>query len=317
MQPVHCPICKSKIVNEVVETYQKYTLYWCTACDLQWWHPMEDPGVSFYEETCCVSRDAFSFADELGWDHRQFFRYLPKTGGRLLDIGCRTGHFLYEVKRRRPALQAVGLDFDKEAVEVAKDYYRLSEAYAMSLEEFCAQNPMGGFDIVTSFQVLEHQWDPVSFLGRVRELLVPGGYVVLGVPNRNTWGAPLCWDYPPMHFTRWSVQALRLFLQKYGFSVVLIHEPPISFSQTRALISFKINFLGRLEGAAVSGFKKTVSENRGLNGHPVLERMARRGFGVLRLFRKGILFTPTLFLCAAGRAASKKGQQLFCIAKKE
>ncbi|MDO8137819.1 MAG: class I SAM-dependent methyltransferase, partial [Candidatus Brocadiales bacterium] len=171
-----------------MKRYQEYTLYWCTTCDLQWWHPLENPGASFYEETHCISRDAFSFADELSSGHQQFFRYLPKRKGRLLDIGCREGYFLYEVKRRGLALQTFALDFDRRATKVAKNLLGLDNVYNMSLEEFCAKNFERDFDIVTFFQVLEHQWDPVGFLRMIKGLLPPGGYVVLAVPNRNSWG---------------------------------------------------------------------------------------------------------------------------------
>jgi SAM-dependent methyltransferase len=317
MEYILCPVCESEANGEGIERYQKYTLYRCTTCDLQWWHPPENPGASFYEETCCISRDAFSFADELSWEHQQFFRYLPKRKGRLLDIGCRTGQFLYEIKRRGLAFQTVGLDFDKKAVKVAKIFLGPGNVYALSLEEFCAKNLERDFDIVTFFQVLEHQWDPVGFLQMVRKLLPPDGYIILAVPNRDMWGAPFYWDYPPMHLTRWSARALRFFLEKHGFSVTLILDHPVSIPETRAIISYRVNFLRYLESATATRFKNMADEHKNLDNHPTLRKLATVGLGILRLLRKGILFTPALFLCTVGRVSSRKGQEIFCIARKE
>lgn len=319
MQCVRCPVCGSVSNNQEVERYRKYTLYWCTACDLQWWHPLENPGGSFYEEHY-VMRSIPSSSDDPGWDQQQFFRYLPKKSGKLLDIGCGMGNFLCEVKRRGLAFQVSGLDFDRNAVETAKKSFGLDNVYAMSLEEFCAKGSKVGFDVVTFFQVLEHQWDPVGFLERVKESLVPGGYIVLGTPNRNTWEALLSWDYPPIHFTRWSSRSLRSFLEHHGFSVVSILESPPTLPQARALITNKIKFFRHLEDATARGFKKMVVETRHLDDHLTLSESIRRVLGilfsVLRLLRKGILFVPALFLCTMWRLSSKRGYCLFCIAKK-
>lgn len=317
MEYIRCPACESEPQGEGIGRYQKYTLYWCSTCDLQWWHPLENPGASFYEETCCISRDAFSFVDELSWEHKQFFRYLPKRKGRLLDIGCRTGQFLYEIKRRGLAFQTTGLDFDKKAIEVAKRLLGPGNVYVMSLEEFCTGNSEKDFDMVTLFQVLEHQWDPVGFLQMVKELLPPGGYVILAVPNRDMWQAPFYWDYPPMHLTRWSVRALRFFLEKYGFSVTLILDHPVSIPEARAIISERVNLLKYLESATAVGFEKIIVEHRNLGNYPALRKLTTVGLGILRLFRKGVLLAPALLLCTVGRASSRKGQEIFCIARKE
>lgn len=311
MEYIRCPVCESEPTGKGIKRYQKYTLYWCATCDLQWWHPLESAGAKFYEETCCISRDALSFADELSWEHQQFFRYLPKRKGRLLDIGCRTGHFLYEVKRRAPAFQTAGLDFDKKAIEVAKVLLGFCNVYAMSLEEFLAKNFERGFDIVTFFQVLEHQGDPVGFLRTVRELLPPEGYIILGVPNRNMWGAPYHWDYPPMHLTRWSINALRFFLEKHGFSVTSILDHAVLIPEARAIISYRVNFLRYLEDTTFMGFKKIVEYK-----NPALGKLATVGLGILRLLRKGILFAPALCLCTMGRVSSKRGANIFCVARK-
>lgn len=312
MQYIRCPVCKSESDNKEMERYREYTLYWCTACDLQWWHPMYNPGAGSYEE---VLRDVFSLTDELRWEHWQFFRHLPARKGGLLDIGCGTGRFLHEIKRRGLALQTSGLDLDGKAVKVARNSFGLNDVYNISLEEFCAKNPGKGFDIVTFFQVLEHQCDPVGFLAKVRGLLMPGCYIVLGVPNRHTWGNPVYSDQPPIHFTRWSTNALRFFLEKQGFSVVLIKESPVTFFEARELISSRINLLRHLEDTTVQKFEKVAVEHKGLEAHPAFKKLTKTGLSTLRLLKRGVLFTPSLCLSTIGRASSKKGRWLFCIAK--
>jgi SAM-dependent methyltransferase len=316
MQDICCPVCKSESKDDGIERYQRYTLHWCRGCDLQWWHPMENPGANLYENDFRLLRD-FSIAEELGEDHRRFFRYLPKRKGKLLDIDCGRGRFVYEVKRRGLASQVFGLDWDRNSIEVAKTALGLDSVYAMTPEEFLNANLGGGFDIVTFFHVLEHQWDPVAFLRTIRELLSPGGHIALGIPNRNTWGAPFYWDYPPTHLTRWSTKAIRFFLEKYGFSVDLLMEVPASIPEVRDIISSRFNFLRHLEEATALGFKRVAIEAKKPDSHSASKKVARTTLGMLRPLRKGVLFVPSLLFCAILRAFSRNGYYLFYVARKK
>lgn len=312
MQYIQCPVCKSESSSEIGH-YQKYTLHWCTGCDLQWWHPLESLGSSFYEASNVI-RDTFGPGDRLDWAQWQFFRYLPKKKGSLLDIGCGTGRFLYEIKKRKIALQTTGLDFDRNAIEVAKGSFGLDDVHAMPLEEFCDKNSERKFDIITSFHVLEHQCAFVDFLERVKKLLVPGGYVVLGIPNRNMWKNLSewnpWWDSPPHHLTRWSARALHSFVERGGFSVVLVSEAPVSLSYARVLISSSL--LRSIQDATIAGVKKMAEKTQKSKTPSSL----KVSISTLRLLRRAVLFIPTLFVSTLGRASHKKGFELFCIAKK-
>jgi SAM-dependent methyltransferase len=82
----------------------------------------------------------------------------------------------------------------------------------------------GGFDVVTFFHVLEHLDRPEEYLRRARELLDPGGLLVIEVPNCAGIGFRLlgrrhfCFDYPNhlLHFTPTSLERL---LGRSGFRV--------------------------------------------------------------------------------------------------
>ena len=56
------------------------------------------------------------------------------------------------------------------------------------LQSFRSHYPNEVFDIVSFFEVLEHQADPAAFLSEVRACLRPRGFIVLSVPNRNLSG---------------------------------------------------------------------------------------------------------------------------------
>ena len=88
------------------------------------------------------------------------------------------------------------------------------------------------FDIITFFEVLEHQDDPKGFVSKVMRLLKPYGCIAGSVPNRNVPLKDWQWfrdvgDFPPHHFTRWSKRCLEGFLTSMGFEEIFLSHPSI------------------------------------------------------------------------------------------
>jgi SAM-dependent methyltransferase len=103
----------------------------------------------------------------------------PLRGRVIADVGCGGGSFLDCVR---------GLASGTVAVEPMVGYHasladRGHRVYA-SAAAACA-DWSGRVDIAACFSVVEHVDDPLAFLRQIRELLVPGGLVVLSTPNRR------------------------------------------------------------------------------------------------------------------------------------
>jgi SAM-dependent methyltransferase len=121
-----------------------------------------------------------------------------------------------------------GIDFDKKSVENVKRNLGIDTVFAMSLEEFYEYAKERGlkFDVITFFEVLEHQDKPREFLEMVKGLLKEGGYIAGSVPNRERlfvemdWKNYFHWDYPPYHFLRFSKSSLEKALNFSGFKDV-------------------------------------------------------------------------------------------------
>ncbi len=234
-----CPICEFKVSEEsFTERYispfdnQEYKKCECPKCDLHWWEPLRII-PEFYESEIFEMYISFHerVRSKIGFHHRQFFTHFPKNvKGKLLDIGCGDGVFLKEA--RKHGFEVWGIDFDSKSIEMAKKHLGINTLYAMSLEEFYeyTQKENLKFDVITFFEVLEHQDKPKRFLEIVRELLKPGGCIAGSVPNRESILINLHrklqpWiDFPPHHFLRFSKEALENTLKICGFKEIEVYK---------------------------------------------------------------------------------------------
>src|SRR6266849_9923357 len=214
-----CPACDEPIRNPALEKYGKYERFACAACGLELWEPREMPDARWYEQIY-GGRDEELLPLEPG--HKYFLEdAAAPRGGELLDVGCGTGNFLAEA--RDAGYRVTGIELDRNAARFAKERLGLQEVLPLTISEFAAQHPEERFDVVTFFEVLEHQAAPVEFLQKVKACVRPGGVIALSVPNRERWlTGPDVLDYPPNHFLRWNAAALRKFLNTQGFDVLSI-----------------------------------------------------------------------------------------------
>jgi SAM-dependent methyltransferase len=99
--------------------------------------------------------------------------------GRVLDLGCGTGHSFSELSPR----ETVGVDLEASALEGQQ-----RETHAADVRELPFAD--GAFDSVVSIHVIEHVPDPERVLREAERVLVPGGRAIFATPNRLTFGRP-------------------------------------------------------------------------------------------------------------------------------
>ena len=78
----------------------------------------------------------------------------------------------------------------------------------------------GEYDLVASFQVLEHVWDLDAYLGEARRALRPEGWLLL-----STHGSWLYHPHPH-DYRRWTAEGLRREVESRGFRLVRM-EPVV------------------------------------------------------------------------------------------
>ncbi|HVN06753.1 MAG TPA: methyltransferase domain-containing protein [Bryobacteraceae bacterium] len=103
-------------------------------------------------------------------------------GKRVLDAGCGTGYGSAELMKA--ALSVVGVDIAAEAVDYAREHYRLPNL--LFERATCAALPHkdASFDLVVAFEMIEHLADWRAFLSEVRRVLAPTGQFIVSTPNK-------------------------------------------------------------------------------------------------------------------------------------
>ncbi len=179
-------------------------------------------------------------------DRRQWLHLALRLAGsprpaRALDVGCGFGFFLAAL--REHGIPAVGVDLDGRAAAHAREWFGV-DARPGSLAEAAELPPA---DLVSLWEVLEHQPDPAGFLREVGERLAPGGHLVGSVPNAAGIAARLRgvhWRmvHPPAHLHDFGPANLSELLRRTGFrpifvgTVTCMAAPNWSFGVRRAIL---------------------------------------------------------------------------------
>ena len=150
-------------------------------------------------------------------DAANAFRWVPPNV-RVLDIGCGFGESLgYHGTR----------GCDAHGVEADANILRVAQRHGLQVRHGLfdpAHYEPASFDVVTLDQVIEHIADPVRVLRGIRQVLKPGGLLVLSTPNADGWGARLFgrrWIHwhAPYHLQFFSRESMKRAAADAGFTL--------------------------------------------------------------------------------------------------
>jgi len=103
-----------------------------------------------------------------------------KPPGRFLDIGCNAGFILKTAADL--GWEAFGVEPSAPAAEYARETYGLDVKNCI-LEE--AGYKDGFFDVITTFNVIEHVSDPMGHFREIRRIMKDDGLLLIWTPNAS------------------------------------------------------------------------------------------------------------------------------------
>ena len=196
---------------------------------------------------------------------------LPK-GGRMLEVGSYTGMFL-KIARER-GFDVLGVEPSVWASSYARERLQIPTVTG-SAESIPADTKP--FDVVCSWDVLEHVVDPMAQLKQINRRLVPGGIYAFSTLDYGNWYPRLLGERWPwlmdMHLYYFDQKVMKQMLAAAGFRMI----DKRAYSH---IITFEY-FLKKLSALGVP-----IGETaRGLLGRTPLSKLKMRfHFGDIQLY---------------------------------
>lgn len=144
--------------------------------------------------------------------------------GRILEVGCAWGGFLYTLQTN--GFEVAGVDVSTPNIRFAREVLGL-EAFPGELKE--ANWPDDWFDLVFCSHTLEHTLAPWEVITEAWRVLKPGGAFVVLVPNFSAWlreklGKKWAWISPRDHYTHFTPELLSEMLREAGFDLIFLES---------------------------------------------------------------------------------------------
>jgi 2-polyprenyl-3-methyl-5-hydroxy-6-metoxy-1,4-benzoquinol methylase len=144
--------------------------------------PAEHYTRAYFEKWNYADRGLGKFS--MYWFARRYYaalvrQYAPRSGGKLLEMGCGLGHLLGLLQ---DDFQCVGLDLIDYSIEQTRINAPKAEAYQMSADDL-SMFASGSFSVVVALHLIEHLPDPAKTIREVSRILEPGGLWLFATPN--------------------------------------------------------------------------------------------------------------------------------------
>lgn len=161
-----------------------------------------------------------------------------RKNNNLIDLGCSHGLFLEVAKKR--GWNVYGTEYAQESIDYcAKNNITVFKSDKLPAELFKME-----FDVVTSFEVIEHINTPLADMELVKKILRKGGAFYVTTPNFNAISRLVLkqkWnviEYPE-HITYYTPKTLNKLLTNFGFKKQFLVTTGVSlsrFNQSRGIV---------------------------------------------------------------------------------
>jgi 2-polyprenyl-3-methyl-5-hydroxy-6-metoxy-1,4-benzoquinol methylase len=236
-----CPACRGTRFRKLF-TKKAHDFWKCEGCGLERQQPLPSQAdlKAFYEQsyTGGLYKEFASALEIKRLTAAYRFRAIREIcpGQRWLDVGASNGVFVEYLRER--GIDAHGIDLSERAVAQARA--RGLPVEASLPEDYRPERP---FDVVTCFDLIEHAIDPVASMRAIHRLLIPGGKVVITLPNqgsaiRRVMGPRWFFYIPEEHLHYFNPSNIRRLMARTGFETERVGPIAKPLSYRYSLVQF-------------------------------------------------------------------------------
>jgi 2-polyprenyl-3-methyl-5-hydroxy-6-metoxy-1,4-benzoquinol methylase len=184
-------------------------IYKCPVTQYRFYYPATLAGDErFYIEMQVLGeRSGQTYYRTNGFDHQFAFKAIADNS-EVLEIGTGNGSFMKSLLPKTG--NVTGLELNSKVAEMCR--MEGLEVFDELIEKHAERKP-GFYDVVCSFQVLEHVYEVKEFIQGALAVLKPGGQLIISVPNNEPYHMRYnkyeTLNLPPHHIGLWNKESLK------------------------------------------------------------------------------------------------------------
>lgn len=259
---------------------QHLAVYSCSTTGFRFYHPFGLSGDGDFYRKLQGGKDYYI---PWKWEHEIALGYLKQSHKNILEVGSGGNGFLMRMKSM--GRTASGLELNQDSIKRGRAHGL--NVLPVTVEDHATHHEEC-YDVVCSFQVLEHVSDPLSFLNSKVKCLRKGGMLIVSVPNNESdflkYNCGAVINMPPHHLGLWDEKSLLSLGRLLPLQLISTHFEPL---QEYHVEGYTGVWLQRKVGNRYIRFILNRCGGRGmLIRWFSRQRMAIRGHSVLAVFKK-------------------------------
>jgi 2-polyprenyl-3-methyl-5-hydroxy-6-metoxy-1,4-benzoquinol methylase len=156
-----------------------------------------------------------------------------RKNNTILDVGCGNGHFLKVAKEK--GWKVYGTEYTEDAIEICTKKGLIMHSGKLDVSNY----EPDFFDVITSFEVIEHINNPQEDVQNIRTILRKGGLFYLTTPNFNALERYILRDQYnvicyPEHLSYYTPSTINYLLTRYNFEKVSVLTTGTSISRIKS-----------------------------------------------------------------------------------
>lgn len=226
---------KTIFTREIIQAYQEnfkidvsryfngletIYIYKCLDTGFRFFYPFNIAGDGkFYEQ---FQQFDWYYMD-WKWEHETALQYI-RPSMKVLEVGCARGSFIEKLSKSN--IDSVGLELNEDAVLMGQK--KGIKIFNQTVQEHAIANT-GKYDVVCSFQMMEHIVPIREVLQASITALKKGGKLIISVPNNGSF-IKLSVNYlnmPPHHMGLWNEEVFRNIAKIFNLKIGNVHFEPL------------------------------------------------------------------------------------------
>lgn len=280
--------------DEIIKKYKSYNIdvaryfkeitnieiYKCNDTGYLFYYPLTISGDSkFYEHF----QNFDWYYMPWKWEHEITNKYL-KDGLNLLEVGCAHGAFLKKINEKYNLNETVGLELNESSPINNTNWKIVNQC----IQDYQKENS-NKYDVVCSYQVLEHIADVYGFIEAKIACLKSGGKLIVSVPNNESFikDSDACLNMPPHHMGLWNTKSLKSLENIFKIKLIKFHYEELQDYHIESYISAKyyMNYK-KIIGKIIRKYHKLNGKYERIKKEVIENKHAILGHTILAVYEK-------------------------------